>query len=103
MSYYPNTIGHMKGKGWPDSANEYGEATGDFAEIQGRVEGRSVRVLSRTAPGPDNESQSQYAVFTPAEVRVDDVLKIDGVDHIVLDAAPVPDMGGIPWEWEAVC
>jgi hypothetical protein len=49
------------------------------------------------------EVQSSAIVFTGSEVRVDDVLTISSVDHIVLKADPIPDMGGETWHYQVVC
>lgn len=99
MIHYPDTLVRQKGSAWPGSVNEYGEASGAQDTIQARVEPFTNRVLAANG----EEHQSQFKVFTPDDVRVGDVLTIEGVTQIVKTSAPMPDLSGTVWHREVVC
>ena len=99
MIEFDRTLERRKGPGWPDSQNEYGEADGAVDTIEARVEPKFTRVVAQDG----TEHQSQAQVFTPADVRVGDVLVIEGRDHIVLVAGSPPDLSGEVWFRQVMC
>jgi len=99
-SYQDREIGHIKGPAWGAAGmNAYSEPTGQAVTIKARVEPRSVRVLDATGA----EVQTQHGVFTTTEVRIGDVLVIDGQDCTVRDGGGVPDLSGVTRYWDVTC
>lgn len=100
MSYYPDSLTHKKGPAWgADAMNEYAEADGATATIQGRVEAKFMRVLKENG----EEHQAAFRIFTPADVRAGDVLTIDGQDHEVAVAGVNKDLTGFLTDRTVMC
>lgn len=89
---FTQTITHQKGPAWGvDAIDEYSQPkVVTPTSIKARVEVKFSRVIGQMG----QEHQSQFQVFTAADVRVGDVLGINGQDHVVLASATNQDLAG---------
>jgi hypothetical protein len=96
---FTDSVGHKKGPAWADSVDDYGQADGASATILAGVYPKAVRLVDNRGV----QHQGQFLVQTSAEVRLDDVLTIAGVEMVVRTAGPIKDLPGNVLFYQVMC